>query len=336
MVFQNMEVTRNLFAWLLILAGAWVIASSLLQRMNPQIRFGGLVNGVVGGLILSLMITTGFSFFTGLGIDGSLGNYRAEKTIPFNDIVTANDISLEISTFNGYIHVYTWNRPEYSIELTVRARGNTDKDAEDNIDDLDVSFDESMVGGQLILVLEHKVPSTMTNLYSLLVEAYVPEDATYDTELTTSNGAISLNNMVGDVLRVTTSNGEISFENIVAERIVAKTSNGQIRGDIEAPDTTLTTSNGKIDLDLPCTVSGTYDLDTSNAAIELGVSNSADVGYSIDISTSNASVDLRLDDLEYTTNERTRKRAKTVGFDDKDLKITINGSTSNGRINVFD
>ena len=79
MVFQNMEVTRNLFAWLLILAGAWVIASSLLQRMNPQIRFGGLVNGVVGGLILSLMITTGFSFFTGLGIDGSLGNYRAEK-----------------------------------------------------------------------------------------------------------------------------------------------------------------------------------------------------------------------------------------------------------------
>jgi len=335
-VFQTMELTRNLFAWLLIIAGAGVVASSLLQRMSPGMRFGGLVNGVVGGLILSLMITSGFSFFTGLGINGTWGDYRAEETFPFDGIVTADDISLEISTFNGYIRVYTWDRAEYSIDLTVRARGNTDKDAEDNIDDFDVDFDESMVGGQLNLVLEHNVPATKTNLYSLLVEVHVPADATYNTDLTASNGAISLNNMVGDVLRLTTSNGELSFENVVAERIVAVTSNAQIRGDLEAPDTTLTTSNGKIDLDLPCTVSGTYDLDTSNAAVELDVSAAADVGYSIDMSTSNASVDLRLDDLEYTTNERTRKKAKTTGFDDKDVQITITSSTSNGSVDVFD
>jgi hypothetical protein len=54
------------------------------------------------------------------------------------------------------------------------------------------------------------------------------------------------------------------------------------------------------------------------------------------MSTSNASVDLRLDDLEYTTNERTRKKAKTTGFDDKDVRITISGSTSNGSVDVFD
>lgn len=335
-VFQTMEITRDLFAWLLILAGAGIVASSLLQRMSPGMRFGGLVNGVVGGLILSLIFTSGFSFFTGLGFDGAWRDYRTEETFTFDSVATAEDISLKISTFNGYIRVYTWDRAEYSIDLTVRARGNTDKAAEDNIDDFDVGFDESMVGGQLNLVLEHNVPATKTNLYSLLVEVHVPADATYDTDLTTSNGAISLNNMVGGVLRLTTSNGELSFENVVADSIVAQTSNGQIRGDVEAPATTLTTSNGKIDLDLPCTVSGTYDLDTSNAAVELDVSASADVGYSIDMSTSNAGVDLRLDDLEYTTNERTRKKAKTTGFDDKDVQITITGSTSNGSVDVFD
>jgi hypothetical protein len=335
-VFQTMDITRNLFAWLLIIAGAGIVASSLLQRMSPGMRFGGLINGVVGGVILSLMITSGFSFFTGLGINGSWGDYRAEEVFPFDGVATADEISLEISTFNGYIRVYTWDQAEYSIDLTVRARGNTDKDAEDNIDDFDVDFSENTVGGQLNLVLEHNVPATKTNLYSLLVEIHVPADATYDTDLITSNGAISLNDMVGDLLRITTSNGEVSFENVAAERIVAVPSNAQIRGDLEAPDTTLSTSNGKIDLDLPCTVSGTYGLVTSNAAVELDVSAAADVGYSVDLTTSNASVDLRLDDLEYTTNERTRKKAKTAGFDDKAVQITISGSTSNGSVDVFD
>ena len=335
-VFQTMDITRNLFAWLLIIAGAGIVASSLLQRMSPGMRVGGLVNGVVGGVILSLMITSGFSFFTGLGINSSWGDYRAEEIFPFEGVATADEISLEISTFNGYIRVYTWDQAEYSIDLTVRARGNTDRAAENNIDDFDVDFDEGMVGGQLNLVLEHNVPATKTNLYSLLVEVHVPADATYDTDLITSNGAVSLNDMVGDLLRVTTSNGEVSFENVAAERIVAVTSNAQITGDLEAPDTTLSTSNGKIDLDLPCTVSGTYDLVTSNAAVDLDVSSADDVGYSVDLTTSNASVDLRLDDLEYTTNERTRKKAKTAGFDDKAVQITISGSTSNGGVDLFD
>ena len=56
----------------------------------------------------------------------------------------------------------------------------------------------------------------------------------------------------------------------------------------------------------------------------------------IDLATSNASVDLRLDDLEYTTNERTRKKAKTTGFDDKAVQITISGSTSNGSVDISD
>jgi len=335
-VFQTMEITRDLFAWLLIIAGAGIVASSLLQRMSPGIRFGGLVSGVVGGLILSLMITSGFSFFTGIGNGGFWGDYRAEEVFPFEGVATADDINLDLTTFNGYVRIHTWERAEYNIELTVRARGNTDKDAEDNIDDLDIGFEESRVGGRLNLVLEHNVAPTRTNLYSFLVDAYVPADATYETDITTSNGAISLNDMVGGFIKVTTSNGEISFENVVAERIVAVTSNAQIRGDVEAPDTSLSTSNGKIDLDLPCTVSGTYDLSTSNAAIELDVSPSADVGYSIDMSTSNASVDLDLDGLEYTTNERTRKRARTAGFDGKEVQITISGSTSNGSVDVFD
>ena len=335
-LFQTMEISRNLFAWLLIIAGAGIVVSSLLQRMSPGIRFGGLVGGVVGGVILSLMITSGFSIFTGAFDSGTWGDYRAEEVFTYEGVATADDISLDFTTFNGYTRVYTWDSPEYSIEVTVRARGSTDKDAEDNLDDLDIEFEESMAGGQLNLMLDHNVPATKTNYYSFLVEAYVPADATYDTDITASNGAISLSDIVGGFIKVSTSNGEISFQNVAAERIVAETSNARIRGDLEAPDTILRTSNGKIDLDLPCTVSGTYDLDTSNAAIELDVSPSADVGYSIDMSTSNASVDLDLDGLEYTTNERTRKRAETAGFDDKGIQITITGSTSNGSVEVFD
>jgi len=186
--------------------------------------------------------------------------------------------------------------------VTIRARGTTTREAEQNLEDYTIEFEESAVGGQGRLVLGYDIPATWTSRYSVEVEAFLPRDASIDLDLVSSNGAISLT----DISRV------------------------------EAPDTSLSTSNGAIDLTLPCTVTGRYDLDTSNAAIDLKVSSSPDVGYSLNLSTSNGSVDFDIPNLSYTTNQRTRKVAKTTGFDAKDIQITITGSTSNSGVDVND
>ena len=87
---------------------------------------------------------------------------------------------------------------------------------------------------------------------------------------------------------------------------------------------------------IPCTVTGRYNLRTSNAGIGLDLSSSSTVGYDVDLSTSNGVIDLDLPNLDYNQNTRTRKEALTVGFSGKAVQVTIDASTSNAGMSVDD
>jgi hypothetical protein len=336
LIFQTLDLSRNVFAWLVILAGAAIVASSLISWKSPGTNIGGLVGGLMGGVILALFITTGFGFFTGTFDIGDLGDYRAEDTMSYGGVMTADSVSLEVDNFNGQIRVSTWGKDEYSIDVTIRARGSNTKEAEKRLEEYKVEFEESTVGGQGRLTLGYDIPSTSMSRYAVQVEASLPRDATIDLDLASSNGAVTITDVTGDTLILRTSNGQISLDNVFAERIDGDTSNGKISGRVEAPDTALSTSNGAIDLNLPCTVTGRYILDTSNSDIDLEVSSSADVGYDVDLSTSNGRVDIDLPNMSYTTDQNTKKVAETTDFDDKDVQITIRGSTSNSSADIYD
>lgn len=327
-LFTTLEISGNVFAWLLILAGAGMIFSTLISWKRPGLNTGGLVSGLVGGLILSLFLTSGFGIIGDMTRVGVSLTYRAEDTKSFSGTMTAGSVYLEVDNFNGPIRVSTWDRAEYNVELTIKAR------TEEDLDDLKMNFDESGTQDEKRLTLRYDIPPTERSRYAIEVDVFLPADAMIDLDLDSSNGGIYLNNIVGDSLIIDTSNGEIVFENVLAERIIGDTSNGRIRGELEAPDTSLSTSNGKIDLTIPCTVSGEYELSTSNGAIELIVSPSAQIGYDLDLSTSNAGIDIDLSDLDYSQNQRTRKVAKTDEFNEKAVKIAIKASTSNAGIDV--
>jgi hypothetical protein len=332
-VFSTFELSGNMFAWLIIICGAAVVVSSLLSRGRYGRRTGGLVGGVIGGLVLSLFITTGFGFID-IFDGGSPGTYRAETTESFTGTMTADSVYLSVDNFNGPVSVSTWDRSEYSVELLIKAKGTTTSQAEKNLEDFVIDFDESMVQGQGRLILRYGIPATAYNKYSVQVEAFLPVDAVIDLELDSSNGAMSLKDLVGGEIQLDTSNGAFAFDNIYAESINAETSNGAISGDFEAPDTFISTSNGAIDLTLPCTVTGEYILRTSNGQVDLSLSSSSDVGYDIDASTSNGVVSIGLPNLDYSVNQRTSKEARTVGFQGKEIQITLDVSTSNGSVDI--
>jgi hypothetical protein len=334
-VFSTFELSGNAFAWLIIICGAAVVVSSLFSRGRYGRKTGGLVGGVIGGLILSLFITTGFGFID-IFDGGSLGTYRAETTKSFTGTMAADSVYLSVDNFNGPVSVSTWDRSEYSIELLIKAKGTTTSQAEKNLEDFVIDFDESVVQGEGRLVLGYGIPATAYNKYSVQVEAFLPADAVIDLELESSNGAMSLKDIVGGEIRLDTSNGAFAFDNVYAESINAETSNGAISGDFEAPDAFISTSNGAIDLTLPCTVTGEYILRTSNGQVDLSVSSSSDVGYDLDASTSNGAVSIGLPNLEYSVNQRTSKEARTVGFSSKEIQITLDVSTSNGSMDIDD
>jgi len=327
-VFQYLEITSNILSWLLILGGAGVIVSALFQSRLPDRNIGGLVSGVMGGLILALFITSGFGFIGDIARTGISATYRARDTKSYSGTVTAGRVYLGVDNFNGPIRVSTWDKAEYKIDLDIRAR------EEKHLDDLKVDLDESETQDQKRITLSYDIPRTEMTRYAIEVEVYLPADAVIDLELDSSNGGIYLTEIEGDDLRMASSNGPISFDDVYGEKVVGTTSNGRIEGDLESEDAILSTSNGEIDLTLPCTVTGDYDLSTSNGAIDLTVSKSAQVGYDLDLSTSNGSVNIDLPDLDYTVNQRTSKEAKTEGFSGKEIRITIEGSASNSSIDV--
>ena len=131
-----------------------------------------------------------------------------------------------------------------------------------------------------------------------------------------------------------TSNGQLVFNKVSADSIKGETSNGGIGGTVNAADIVLSTRNSGISLTLPCSVSGQYDLNTSNGNVKLKVSSSSQVGHDLDLSTSNGDIDITLPDLEYSQNQKTSKEAQSEGFSNKTIQIIIEASTSNGNIDV--
>ncbi|MHA2393315.1 MAG: hypothetical protein ACXAEX_15345, partial [Promethearchaeota archaeon] len=266
-VFTFYEISSNIFSWFLILVGIGVIASTIISRSKPRQDIGGLVSGLLGGLIISLFITSGFGFFTDIFDGDSIGGYTVQDTKTFDGITTASTISLNIDNFNGPISVSTWEKNEYSVELDIRAR------RENDLDDLKVEFDvmeQTMTQG---ISLGYDIPQSAMSRYSIGVEVFLPDDASINLNLESSNGGISIFDIKSESIDLRTSNGVLELNNVYSEEIYGETSNGALLGMFEAPETSLSTSNGAIDLDLPCTVSGNYKLSTSNNQIDLKVSS---------------------------------------------------------------
>jgi hypothetical protein len=333
MVFQEIHVSGDLFAWIMIIAGTGVVASSLLFSSRGNRHFGGLIRGLTVGTVLSLMITSNFVLY-GISSGGYSGSYRAQDTVTFTGALTADSVLLDINSFNGPIEVSTWEKDEYSISALIKAKGTTDAEAEENLERFEFDLDEGMILGKKRLVLRHNVAGTMKSRYSVQVEVWLPADATIDLDLDSSNGGMYLSDIDGGEINLDTSNGGMRFDDVEARNVDASTSNGPVTGSLDASDADIGTSNGAITLTLPCTRNGRYELRTSNGPVQLEVSSSMSVGYELDLTTSNGIVDIDLPNLDYIVSTRTRKEAHTYGLASKSVRIAIDASTSNGSMRV--
>lgn len=235
---------------------------------------------------------------------------------------------------NGPVTLSTWNRPEYSINLTIRAGGISQNDADNSLTALSPSLSESIVDSEERLLLQYGVPLSSYSRYSINVTVFLPSNTTTSLKLDTSNGAISLTDVKGITLTLETSNAPIILDNVASMTIVASTSNARIEGSIQAKDATLSTSNAPITMRITSSMSGKYNFQTSNAPINLKVSTSTQTGYSLDLSTSNSNINISLQNLDLTLNQNNAKKAQTPGFNSLPIQTTIIGITSNAAIVV--
>jgi hypothetical protein len=285
---------------------------------------------------------------------GSWGanRYRVEEARPLTGPVETEKLLLEVESRNGKINIGTWDKPEYKIDLLIKAWGYTKEEADENLKALIVNFSETEVEGLKKLSLGFDHPAHRVS-YSVCVDATLPRGVETALNLKTSNGSINLAEVEGSNLDMQTSNGKIILENVTAVRVDGKTSNGavildavsaqvlnvrtsngRIEGELRSTDAYLKTSNGKIRLTLPCNEGGNYELLTSHGNIDLGVSDDPDNGYDLDLTTSMGRISVDLPELEYLRSRKHHVAVKTMGFEEKGNKIGVVAKTSMGRITV--
>ncbi|MBA7672176.1 hypothetical protein ES703_80350 [subsurface metagenome] len=278
--------------------------------------------------------------------------YQLEEERTLTGAVETDKLLLAVESKNGKINVGTWDKPEYKIDLLIKARGYTEEEADKNLKALIVNFSETEVEGQKRLSLDFDHPAHRVS-YSVRVDATLPKGVETALNLKTSNGSINLAGIEGSNLDLHTSNGKILMENVTAERLDvktsngaivldrvdapvlnAKTSNGKIEGELRSRDAYLKTSNGKIQLSIPCNEGGNYELRTSHGTIDLSVPDDPDNGYDLDLTTSMGRISVDLPELEYLRSRKHHVAVKTMGFEEKGRKIGIVAKTSMGRITV--
>lgn len=333
--FSTVDVSIQLFAYILVIGGLSIIANSLLAWRWPRLPIRGVVGGIIGGLILALILTSGstlVNYFTGLDV----GTVRAEGVETYSGALTAPRIYLEINNFNGPIQVNTGVAASYKVTVNIIAKGTTQQQADERLQEFinNIQFSDIVVQNQHRLIVQYNLASTLYSQYSVAVDVLLPADALLEATLDSSNGGISMSRVSGTIIQLTTSNGALNFDEVTADEITGQTSNGRIEGKIIANRTRLSSSNGGMTLQLVPSQRGDYDLSTSNGPVRITLSPASNIGYELDLSTSNGDIDINLPDLEYTENQRTSKKATTVGFDTKEIQVVLEIDTSNGNIDL--
>ncbi len=334
-LFQYVDFSFDIISYLLILMGIGIILGSVLSKGGKS-PLSDVFGGFIGGLILAVFLTQGFGIigdFTNQWGDIGSSNYRATETVSLEAPLDVDELVLTVENVNGAIDVSSWSGDSVKIDLEIRAKGDSNSEAERNIDDFDYTLLDTTIGDTQELSLTFPISSTKWSLYSVIITVMVPDGADTALILDSTNGKIDITDMVLSDLDVETTNGAITLDEVESPTIYADTTNGGVFGTVTSSETRISTTNGLINIELTAS-SGEHDFDTTNGIIELTLPTGSDIGYSIDLDTSIGAIDVNLPNMDYSVDRTRNKIGETDGFSSKDIQITINADTTIGAIEL--
>lgn len=335
-LFQYIELGFEAFSYLLILMGIGMILSGLLSRSGRKHPISGIYGGVLGGLFLAAVLTQGFGFIVNISdefTEFSNAPYRVTQGFTLITPVTGDTMELDIDSVNGGIDIYSWGGDEIKWEMEIKAKGNTNKEAEDRLDEFQYDLSNELVAGVQEVSMSFPLTLSEWRNYAVVMEIYIPESLEPDIIISTTNGEIRVKDITCTILDVETTNGGITLGNLEAFSINAETTNGVIRGTISTTESTMKTTNGAIDISLT-QKSGVHDFKTTNGLVELNVPTGNDIGYDVSFDTSIGALDINLPDLGYSLDTARSKIGKTSDYTGKSIQIQIKAQTTIGGIKV--
>jgi hypothetical protein len=313
----NTEFTGEILNWwpaIIILLGVEYLFISLIYR-GPDRKIGFAVGSLILSIVLCIVVVS-YTTFPNINILNSIniGNisFSDKTSTPYNkDMinvpVTEKQNKVQIYNPNGDIEIISGQLDHIQIATTIYVNKLSKEEADDIVNNSNVTYEEN--GSTLKLEAEGKeyrvfgikqkprmdlvitVPANLVVNYDLDMKngKLVASDITTADHfmITTTNGSIQVNNMVGDIFAKTT-NGKILVDNIQGD-VDLDTTNGSITTNVVDGDVKAATTNGKISGD---TLTGSVDIETTNGSITL-----TDVLHDVEADTTNGSITIHTNSL---------------------------------------
>ncbi|MCA9128447.1 MAG: DUF4097 family beta strand repeat protein [Planctomycetales bacterium] len=228
--------------------------------------------------------------------------------------------SLELATANGQVEVEPHDLPFVDMEVTYKAYGSTQEEADALCQAMDT--DISATDGKLVIKAVRP-----KNNWSGSISYHLKVPSNCELKLRSSNGAINVAGTRSSV-HIETSNGKIALKS-VAGSIDARTSNGAIQLEQCAGSINAQSSNGRIEVDM-VQIDADSSIKTSNGAVTVRLPIECSVNLTAH--TSNGSIGSEM------------PQQKVVSKGKRDLNVIIGNeaaspvqfqiTTSNGSIKV--
>ncbi len=193
------------------------------------------------------------------------------------------EVSLTISTYNGSIDVRAGSGNKIEVEVIKRGGGATDAEAKADLENIELSMEQS--AGQVKLVATHRgsipsdsgvsfkvtVPSEITLVASLENGPITVEGVKGDITATANNGDLTVRGAGDGALALKTTNGDLSVEGAAIDSLTASSTNGAatFQGSLVESDAanTIDVGNGSATLTLPGDAQFSIDALTSNGQL---------------------------------------------------------------------
>ncbi|GAB5410367.1 MAG: hypothetical protein BalsKO_27320 [Balneolaceae bacterium] len=277
----------------------------------------------------------------------------AQQAYLTEEFSVSDNAKIEVRTSGGSIELVGENTDEVRVEMFVRKRGRELDRRDTDLDDWEIRIEKD--GNTVYAIAEKEGRRWGNNNVSISFKVYAPTKSVSD--LRTSGGSISLENLIGDQMartsggsieaeriggdiKLKTSGGSITLFDIEGYADV-NTSGGRIRGENITGGIDAKTSGGSITLD---NISGNVEARTSGGSIDAEIISPDDY---IELKTSGGSITVTVPkDLGYDLDlGGNRVRADLHNFqgelDKNDMEGTMNGGgtkvsakTSGGSVNL--
>lgn len=259
-------------------------------------------------------------------------------------------IPIFLDNFNGPIRVEGWPEDGWQLIVVQLLRGKERDGVRGRL------FSPRWVDGEDRGELELSVPDGEGRFVSL--HLMVPDKRKYQVRLAAFNGSLRLENLETSSVELETTNGSIAIQGARSERIVGKISNGSCEMDavksdavrfrigngsyrarLAARDVDCVATNGSIDLTAERIVeNSSYALQTVNGSIGVNLPVQDDLATSLELRTSVGRIRTGLGPLEDTQEERggggASFSAKTLGFGERPISLTLIAKSTSGSITV--